>query len=178
MRQRIQKASLETRRLRKDPKKIATDDFLWVNEDKSKDISIAGDELNNDQKVVVQNILQIYAEVFEETIVAGGANVEPMRIEMKVEWSSTKLQPMRKYTPSVQAAMEIELEKQLKDGMVEPSDGRSGAPVLMVRKESSDVVTDFVLILLKRINVLLLNPSLYPRSRLYYRRLEQNSLLN
>ena len=101
----------------------ATDDFLYANEDKSKVIPIAGDALNNDQKVVVTNILQIYAEVFEETIVAGGANVE-----MKEEWSSAKLQPMRQYTPSGQAAMQFEWEKQLKDGIVEPSDARNGAP--------------------------------------------------
>ena len=102
------------------------------------DIPITGDTLTTDQKLVVNNILQTYAEVFEETVVAGGANVEPMRIEMKGEWSSAKLQPMRKYTPAVQAVMEFELEKQLREGIVEPSDARSGAPVLMVRKESSE----------------------------------------
>ena len=37
---------------------IPTDDFLWANEDKSKDIPIARDALNNGQKVVVPNILQ------------------------------------------------------------------------------------------------------------------------
>ena len=40
-------------------------------------------------------------------------------------------------------------------------------------------VTDFVLILLKRINMLLSNSSLSPRSRLYYRRrLKRNTLLS
>ena len=43
--------------------------------------------------MVVQNILQTYAELLEETIMAGGANVEPMRIKIKEEWSSAKLKP-------------------------------------------------------------------------------------
>ena len=77
------------------------DDFLWANEDKSKEIPITGNALGNDQKLVVQNILQTYAEVFEETIVTGGANVEPMRIEMKEEWSSAKIAAYEKiYTSS------------------------------------------------------------------------------
>ena len=66
------------------------------------------------------------------------ANVDPMRIEMKEECNSANIQPIRKYTLSVQAAMEFELEKQLAKGIVEPSDARSGAPVLMGRKESSE----------------------------------------
>ena len=85
-----------------DDQVIETDAFLWVNENKSKEIPTAGNALDNDEKLVVQNILQNYAKVFEETVVAGGANVEPNRIEMKEEWSSAKLQPMRKYTPAVQ----------------------------------------------------------------------------
>ena len=117
---------------------IETDDFLWVDESKSIDIPVAGDALDNNQKLVINNIIQEYAEVFEETIMAGGAKVPPMRIEMKEEWNTAKRQPLRKCAPAVQAAMDFELERQLRDGIVEPSLADSGAPVLMVRKESSE----------------------------------------
>ena len=60
-----------------------------------------------------------------------------MTVEMKPEWNPSKLQPMRKYAPAVAAAMEQELEEQIREGIVEPSDAPSGSPVLMVRKETS-----------------------------------------
>ena len=57
---------------------------------------------------------------------------------MKEEWSTARLQPMRKYTPAVQAALDFELERYPSYGIVEPSSATSGAPVLMVRKESNE----------------------------------------
>jgi hypothetical protein len=127
-----------------DERMVATDDLLWVNEgkvleDKLKEVPNIGDGIFREgEKIELNRILVEYANVFDEEIVPGGAKVEPMRINMSEEWNPDKLLPIRHYSPTVEAAMQFELQKQLADGIVEASDARSGAPVLMVKKENSE----------------------------------------
>jgi hypothetical protein len=130
-----------------DGARVETDDLLWVDgsaPDLPRETKAFVDHLPEvgsvfmpEEALLVRRTLQDYAEVFDPVLVPGGARVEPMHVQMKPEWEPARLQPMRKYAPAVQAAIEKELQGQLELGIVEPSDAPSGAPVHMVRKPDS-----------------------------------------
>ena len=75
--------------------------------------------------------------MFSDEFIPGGAKVEPMTIIMNADWNMDKLQPMRRYAPTIEAALQYELKSQLDAGIVEESLAISGAPVHMVIKDGS-----------------------------------------
>ena len=98
---------------------------------------VVGEALSALQQAEVRAVLLEHRSIFEAQLLPGGAHVEPMTVEMREGWNPNQLQPMRRYAPAVAAAMQEELEAQIKGGVVELSDAPSGAPVHMVRKEDS-----------------------------------------
>ena len=122
---------------------VNTDDLLWPdnlngNTEGRQKYPHIGTNLTTEEKAAVCAVVDQYIHVFSDELVPGGAKVEPMTIKMSPEWNAEKLQPMRRYAPAVEAAMQYELEAQVKLGIVEPSQAKSGAPVHMVRKEESE----------------------------------------
>ena len=67
-----------------------------------------GSVFTPEEAALVHKTLSEYADVFDPALVPGGARVEPMQVRMKPEWEPEKLQPMRRYAPAVQAAIDKE----------------------------------------------------------------------
>ena len=116
--------------------RIATDELLFVDEPEQISAMVES-PLVPAQKEELDVLLHEYGDVFEEKP-AGGARVEPMEIRWKPEWKFPSMQGPRKYSPRVEAAIELDLAKQLENGVVEPSDADYGCPVHAVPKPDSD----------------------------------------
>lgn len=80
-----------------------------------------GATLTSEERLSLCAVVDKYLDVILDELSPGGAKVEPMRINMKPEWNRDKLQPIRRYAPTVEAALQYELDAQLKAGIVEPS---------------------------------------------------------
>lgn len=72
-----------------------------------------------DEQKKVDELLEEFKDVFEEKPV-GTAMVEPIEIEMKPDWRPPPMGPPRRYAPKVQAAIDLDLNKQLEKGIVSP----------------------------------------------------------
>ena len=101
-----------------DGKKVAVDEYIWVDEPSS-DAEPIESVLSPDEQRVLDAVLEEYADVFTEKPV-GSANVEPMIIEMKDGWTPPPMGPSRHYSPKVQAAIDFDLAKLLEKGIVSP----------------------------------------------------------
>jgi hypothetical protein len=114
---------------------VMTDDFLWPDE---KSASPEPETtLSAAQQREVDHLLHEYAVVFEDKP-AGSAAVEPMVVRLKPGWVPPPLEPFRKYSPRVEAALKMDLQKQLDEGVIEVSESTYGCPVHAVPKPDSE----------------------------------------
>ena len=121
---------------------VETDELLWQDDRPDPDgeafvVPEVSEDLADEDREAIARVLEEFREVFSLNLRPGGALVEPMRIKMVEGWEPPKRQPIRQYSPAVTAAIEQELEEQLRAGTLEPSDASSGSPGHMVVKLSS-----------------------------------------
>jgi hypothetical protein len=118
-----------------DGRVVATDEFLWPDEE------AASPEpetvLSVEQQREVDKMLGEYAVVFEDKP-AGSAKVEPMVVRLKPGWTPPPMDPFRKYSPRVEKALKIDLQKQLDTGVIELSDATYGCAAHAVPKPDSE----------------------------------------
>jgi hypothetical protein len=121
-----------------DGRRVSVDEYLWVDEepaDSSRDPPTT--VLTVEEQVEVVRLLDQFQDVFDEKP-AGSALVPPMVISVKPGWKRPPMDAYRKYAPRVEAAIEMDLQKQLDKGVVIPSDASYGCAVHAVPKADSE----------------------------------------
>jgi hypothetical protein len=92
---------------------VETDELLWPDLKPAPGaVPKIGEVFTPEERVEVEALLLEFKEVFDEELPRGGADVEPLHIQMVEGWTPDNLQPARRYAPLVQAAMNAELETQ------------------------------------------------------------------
>jgi hypothetical protein len=93
--------------------------------------------LSVEQQKELDQLVEEFSDIFVE-LPAGSANVEPMTITPKPGWKRPPMEPFRRYSPKVEAAIRMDLQKQLDAGIIEESDLVNGCYVHAVPKADSE----------------------------------------
>ena len=89
-------------------------------------------------KVDCEKLLLEFADVFDPALPVERADVEPMTIVYRDDFTVVPINAFRRYTPAVQAAMETEVAAQLAAHLIEEApDAPNPAAVVMVKKPDS-----------------------------------------
>ena len=119
-----------------DGSKVAVDELLWVDEPSQKEPA-PDTILTVHEQDELNGLLHTYDDVFQE-LPAGSALVEPMVVTLKPGWKHPPMEPPRRYSPRVEAAIIMDIEKQLNSGVIELSDATYGLNVHVVPKVDSE----------------------------------------
>lgn len=115
-------------------------DLVDANSESESDLEVAPQPesiLNADQQRELDELIEQFSDIFVE-LPAGSANVEAMTITAKPGWKRPPMEPFRRYSPKVEAAIKMDLQKQLDAGIIEKSDLVNGCYVHAVPKPDSD----------------------------------------
>ena len=115
---------------------IKTDEFLFCDESPAA-VVVPETVLSAKQSVEVEVLLDKYSTVFDDKP-AGSALVEPMVVTMMEGWTAPPLESFRKYAPRVELALQQDLDKQVRMGVIEESKSMWGCPVHAVPKPDSE----------------------------------------
>ena len=119
-----------------DGEQVTVDEMIFVDEPVS-ETTPPDTILTPVEREEVQVLLDEYQEVFVAKP-AGSAKVEPMSITFKEGWTHPPMQPPRIYSPRVEAAIEMDIQKQYEFTAIEKSDADYGSPVHAVVKPDSE----------------------------------------
>ena len=124
-----------------DGKRVTSDSLRFFDDlpDRTLDDSNTEEEpiMDKEQKIEMDALVEEFQDVFNE-LPAGSAIVEPMRIVPKLDWKRPPMEPFRRYSPKVEAAITMDLKKQLDAGVIEESNATNGCHVHAVPKSDSE----------------------------------------
>ena len=93
--------------------------------------------LTNIETRKMNKLLEEFDDVFHE-LQAGSAKVEHMVVTFKEGWSHPPMEPPRRYSPRVEAAIDMDINKQSSTGVIEVSKATYGLNVHVVPKADSE----------------------------------------